>query len=156
MSDESAVGTRLERTWPARGGARRGGAVLEGSEGEHLDAADGEGAAEEVVSQAVIPGYEGIIALFENMALTANHDAGVWRLPDGEAIYKDRLLSSTSTDYSPEEIHNTGLSEVAPVAQTFFADPYIQMHAQLDCVVTVVDAPSCLSILSKFSPFIYK
>ena len=81
-------------------------------------------AAEEVVSEAVIPGYEGIIALFEDMALTANHDAGVWRLPDGEAIYKDRLLSSTSTDYSPEEIHNTGLAEVARIA--------IEMHAIMD------------------------
>ena len=57
--------------------------------------------AEDIVRDQVIPGYEGIIVLFEDMALTANHDAGIWRLPGGDAIYRDRLRSSTSTDYSP-------------------------------------------------------
>ncbi len=79
---------------------------------------------EELVSSEIIPGYENIIALFEDMALTANHDAGIWRLPDGDAIYRDRLRSSTSTDYSPDDIHNTGLAEVARIA--------IEMHAIMD------------------------
>jgi len=80
--------------------------------------------AEDIVRDQVIPGYEGIIALFEDMALTANHDAGIWRLPEGEAIYRDRLRSSTSTDYSPDEIHVTGLAEVARIA--------LEMHAIRD------------------------
>ena len=80
--------------------------------------------AEDIVRDQVIPGYEGIIALFEDMALTANHDAGIWRLPEGEAIYRDRLRSSTSTDYSPDEIHVTGLAEVARIA--------LEMHAIMD------------------------
>ena len=80
--------------------------------------------AEDIVRDQVIPGYEGIIALFEDMALTANHDAGIWRLPEGEAIYRDRLRSSTSTDYSPDEIHDTGLAEVARIA--------LEMHAIMD------------------------
>ena len=80
--------------------------------------------AEDIVRDQVIPGYEGIIALFENMALTANHDAGIWRLPEGDAIYRDRLRSSTSTDYSPDEIHDTGLNEVARIA--------VEMHAIMD------------------------
>jgi len=80
--------------------------------------------AEDIVRDQVIPGYEGIIVLFEDMALTANHDAGIWRLPGGDAIYRDRLRSSTSTDYSPEEIHDIGLSEVARIA--------VEMHAIMD------------------------
>ncbi len=80
--------------------------------------------AEDIVRDQVIPGYEGIIALFEDMALTANHDAGIWRLPEGDAIYRDRLRSSTSTDYSPDEIHDTGLNEVARIA--------LEMHAIMD------------------------
>ena len=80
--------------------------------------------AEDIVRDQVIPGYEGIIALFEDMALTANHDAGIWRLPEGDAIYRDRLRSSTSTDYSADEIHDTGLKEVARIA--------LEMHAIMD------------------------
>ena len=80
--------------------------------------------AEDIVRDQVIPGYEGIIALFEDMALTATHDAGIWRLPQGDDIYRDRLRSSTSTDYSPEEIHDIGLSEVARIA--------VEMHAIMD------------------------
>ena len=80
--------------------------------------------AEDIVRDQVIPGYEGIIVLFEDMALTANHDAGIWRLPGGDAIYRDRLRSSTSTDYSADEIHDTGLKEVARIA--------LEMHAIMD------------------------
>ena len=39
------------------------------------------------VASEVIPGYEGMIALFEELATEANHDAGIWRIPNGEAIY---------------------------------------------------------------------
>lgn len=37
-------------------------------------------------------------------------------------------------------IETSGLSEVGPVAQTFFADPYVQRNFRLDAVVAVVDA----------------
>ncbi|NDF86959.1 MAG: DUF885 family protein, partial [Gammaproteobacteria bacterium] len=43
--------------------------------------------ARELVQREVIPGYQAMIALFEDMQRTANHDAGIWRLPQGEAIY---------------------------------------------------------------------
>ncbi|MEC8112501.1 MAG: DUF885 domain-containing protein, partial [Pseudomonadota bacterium] len=42
----------------------------------------------------------------------ATHDAGIWRLPDGDAIYATKLQSNTTTQYSPDEIHATGLAEV--------------------------------------------
>ena len=65
-----------------------------------------------LVETEVIPGYEAMIALFESMLPEASHDAGVWRLPQGEAIYAANLRSNTTTQYSPEEIHATGLAEV--------------------------------------------
>ena len=65
-----------------------------------------------LVSSEVIPGYEAIINLFESMLPEATHDAGIWRLPNGEAIYAANLRSNTTTQYSPEEIHATGLAEV--------------------------------------------
>lgn len=68
--------------------------------------------ATQLVSSEVIPGYEAIINLFESMLPEATHDAGIWRLPNGEAIYAVNLRSNTTTQYSPEEIHATGLEEV--------------------------------------------
>ena len=68
--------------------------------------------ATQLVSSEVIPGYKAIIILFESMLPEATHDAGIWRLPNGEAIYAANLRSNTTTQYSPEEIHATGLAEV--------------------------------------------
>jgi uncharacterized protein (DUF885 family) len=62
-------------------------------------------------------GYEGVLAaLAEVQALAAvmpDRDAGVWRLPEGEAFYNARLQISTTTDLTAEQIHETGLAEVA-------------------------------------------
>ncbi len=68
--------------------------------------------AAKLVATEVIPGYQAMISLFESMLPEATHDAGIWRLPDGDAIYATKLQSNTTTQYSPDEIHATGLAEV--------------------------------------------
>jgi len=68
--------------------------------------------ATKIVSDKIIPGYETMIALFEDMRKTATHDAGIWRIPDGEKIYAAALHSNTTTDLSADEIHEIGVSEV--------------------------------------------
>ncbi|MFL2501790.1 MAG: DUF885 domain-containing protein [Luminiphilus sp.] len=68
--------------------------------------------AAQLVATEVIPGYQAMISLFESMLPEATHDAGIWRLPDGDAIYAAKLQSNTTTQYSPDEIHATGLAEV--------------------------------------------
>ena len=68
--------------------------------------------AAQLVATEVIPGYQAMISLFESMLPEATHDAGIWRLPDGDAIYATKLQSNTTTRYSPDEIHATGLAEV--------------------------------------------
>ncbi|PWF49222.1 DUF885 domain-containing protein [Massilia glaciei] len=40
---------------------------------------------------------------------------GLWSLPDGEARYAFRAKASTTTDKTPEEIHQIGLAEVARI-----------------------------------------
>ena len=70
------------------------------------------GEATAVVATEVIPGYQAMIALFQSMLPEASHDAGIWRLPNGEAIYAANLRSNTTTQYTPDEIHATGLAEV--------------------------------------------
>ena len=68
--------------------------------------------ARKAVATVVIPEYQAMIGLFEELLTTANHDAGIWRIPEGEAIYAAALKSNTTTDLSAEQIHDIGLAEV--------------------------------------------
>ncbi len=76
------------------------------------DKADYIAQASKAVETVVIPGYQAMIGLFEELLKTADHDAGIWRIPEGKAIYAAALKSNTTTDLSAEQIHDTGLAEV--------------------------------------------
>ena len=65
-----------------------------------------------VIKSDVRPGYELILQYMETNYSNANKYHGVWSLPNGDAFYASRLRSYTTTDYSAEEIHQIGLSEV--------------------------------------------
>jgi uncharacterized protein (DUF885 family) len=60
-------------------------------------------------------GYETVLAALDEVRPMADSDAGVWRLPNGEAYYNARLQLSTTTDLTAEQIHEIGLAEVARV-----------------------------------------
>jgi uncharacterized protein (DUF885 family) len=61
-----------------------------------------------LVNEKVIPAYQSQIALFEEMRGKANSDAGVWKLPQGEAYYQAATGYWTTTKMTPDEIHNLG------------------------------------------------
>lgn len=42
-------------------------------------------------------------------------EPGVWALPDGAAFYAFQVKQSTTTDLTPEEIHNLGLAQVKEI-----------------------------------------
>ena len=61
---------------------------------------------------SVKPAYQKLIAeLSHQRALTPDGD-GVWRLPDGEAWYQNRLNWFTTTDLTADEVHQIGLDNV--------------------------------------------
>lgn len=60
----------------------------------------------------VLPAYDRYITLYKELLPLATNDAGVWKLPDGEAYYQSRIKAMTTTDYSAEQLHQLGLSEV--------------------------------------------
>lgn len=66
-----------------------------------------------LVQNKIIPAYERLITLHEDMLTTANSDAGIWRIPNGDKIYEAALKSNTTTDLTADEIHTMGLAEVA-------------------------------------------
>ncbi|HXB20167.1 MAG TPA: DUF885 domain-containing protein, partial [Candidatus Solibacter sp.] len=49
----------------------------------------------------------------EEYAPKGRTDPGLWSLPDGEARYAFAVKQSTTTDLTPEQIHQIGLQEVA-------------------------------------------
>jgi uncharacterized protein (DUF885 family) len=48
-------------------------------------------------------------------------EVGIWSLPDGQARYAFRVKQSTTTDMTPEEIHQLGLKEVARIDAAMLA-----------------------------------
>ncbi len=64
------------------------------------------------ISAVVYPAYRKFIEYFTALEQKATADDGVWKLPDGADYYAYCLRSSTTTDYTPEQVHEIGLNEV--------------------------------------------
>jgi uncharacterized protein (DUF885 family) len=60
----------------------------------------------------VYPAYRRLARHCDRLAPHAAITAGVWELPNGDAYYRYILRSRTSTNMTPEEVHQLGLSEV--------------------------------------------
>ena len=82
--------------------------------------------AERIVAAEVFPALDRQIALVTELRGRATHDAGVWRLPEGEAYYAGALKAATTTDMGAEEIHQLGLSQVAELEARL--DPILRAH----------------------------
>lgn len=70
---------------------------------------------DQALQQQMAPAYRKLIAVLEDLGERAGGNYGVWRLPNGEAYYNNRLKRITTTDLTAEQIHNLGLSEVARI-----------------------------------------
>jgi uncharacterized protein (DUF885 family) len=86
------------------------GAALPTVEREHFVAA-----AEKETRETVLPAFVRIRAMLQEQLPKATDDAGVWRLPQGDAAYAQALNASTTTTLSADEIHAIGLREVARI-----------------------------------------
>lgn len=69
-----------------------------------------------VVEQQVFPAFDRHIAAIKGLRAKASSEAGVWRLPDGDAYYAAGVKSSTTTEYSPDDVHRLGLAQVAEIS----------------------------------------
>ncbi len=64
-----------------------------------------------LVEKDVYSALSAQLATLKGLQPKATHDAGVWRLPEGEAYYRWLLREGTSTSLSAEEIHQMGLEQ---------------------------------------------
>jgi uncharacterized protein (DUF885 family) len=94
----TTLATRLERAEPPIPQTERDAALA---------------AARQTVTDGVIPAYGRIRDLLREQLGGASTDAGVWRLPRGDAYYARQLATYTNTTMTAEEIHQLGLREVA-------------------------------------------
>lgn len=69
------------------------------------------------IQDSVTPGFMLLRDFMLETEKNANPHHGVWSQPNGDEFYKLRIRSYTTTDYSPEKIHQMGLSEVARISE---------------------------------------
>ena len=68
------------------------------------------------IDSSVNPGFKSLLSFMEETLPSANQHHGVWSLPNGDEFYSLRLKVYTTTNYSAEEIHSTGLKEVERIS----------------------------------------
>jgi uncharacterized protein (DUF885 family) len=69
--------------------------------------------AEQVYREQVVPAYEKLLEFTENEYLPGARETIAARdLPDGEAWYQNNVARMTTTDLTPQQVHDIGLAEV--------------------------------------------
>ena len=68
------------------------------------------------INESVTPGFKLLRNFMANTQKNANKNHGIWSQPGGDEYYKLKIRTFTTTDYSPEEIHQMGLNEVKRIS----------------------------------------
>jgi uncharacterized protein (DUF885 family) len=70
----------------------------------------------QAVEQQIVPAYTRFKQFFVSEYLPACYDqVGAWQLPHGAELYSYMVRQYTTTNITPEEVHQTGLKEVARI-----------------------------------------
>lgn len=77
-----------------------------------------------IVAQKVYPALDRQRAAVAELRRKAKPDAGVWKIPDGDAFYAGALAFQTTTKLTPDEVHQIGLRQVAEI--TAQLDPMLK------------------------------
>ena len=85
------------------------------------------------LNQSVKPAYEKLIAELMKQRLLSPEGDGVWRLPDGDKWYQNRLEWFTTTDLNAEQVHQIGVQNVE------------RIHAQMREIMAQVNFEGTLS-----------
>jgi uncharacterized protein (DUF885 family) len=74
------------------------------------------------IHDSVLPAYASFTKFVrDEYAPKGRTEVGVWSLPDGEAYYAYRVKESTTTNFTPEEIHQLGLAQVKEIEERMLA-----------------------------------
>lgn len=106
--------------------ARSGGAMVESlvrRTREEGISGNWEARATEIVTGRIAPALEAQLAELQRERAVADSDPGIWSQPRGDEWYAWSLRSSTTTNLSPDEIHELGLETLDSI------------HAQMDPIL---------------------
>ncbi len=68
------------------------------------------------IEREVNPAYAAFARFVkQEYAAHGRTDFGIWAVPNGDAIYRAAVKENTTTNYSPAEIHEMGLGQVAEI-----------------------------------------
>ena len=97
-----------------------GGTILVTSLAKKAKAAnlsgDWEARATKIVEGEVFPALDRQIAAMGALKAKTKGDTGAWALPNGAEYYADAVKASTTTDYTPEQVHKLGRDQVAEIS----------------------------------------
>ena len=72
--------------------------------------------AEEAIREVVVPAYRRMLTFIRDEYLPVCFDeVGAWQLPQGKEFYANCCQRHTTTDLTPDQIHELGLNEVARI-----------------------------------------
>jgi len=110
--------------------AREGGSVVESIQ-RRTKTIPGTWAerARTIASKEVAPALERQIAELQAQRAVATGDAGISARPHGEEFYRWALRASTTTNMSPDEVHEMGRSELQ------------RLHSQMDAILKEIGYP---------------
>ena len=78
-------------------------------------AGDWRGRAARIIAGQVYPALDRQMAAVQALRPTTPAGDGLWRVPNGDAIYAAALIEATTTNYTPDEVHQIGLQQVAEI-----------------------------------------
>ncbi|MEO6062540.1 MAG: DUF885 domain-containing protein, partial [Thermoflexales bacterium] len=67
------------------------------------------------MTQSMGPAYQRLVATLQQQQARAGTDDGIWRFADGAAQYRALLAFYTTTDLTPDQVHDLGLAQVARI-----------------------------------------
>jgi uncharacterized protein (DUF885 family) len=104
--------------------AREGGTIVDSIERRSKNiAGNWTERARTIAVQEIAPAVERQLRELQAQRAVATNDAGIWARPRGEEFYRWALKASTTTNLSPDEIHEMGQSELQ------------RLHAQMDAIL---------------------
>ena len=107
LLDKTLAQLRVERATPVAQ------STIVGSLAKRTAAMPGDYAAKatRVAEDKILPALDRQIAALAGLRKAATDDAGVWKLPDGEAYYAWALRAGTTSRLTPDEVHQLGLEQ---------------------------------------------
>ncbi len=104
--------------------ASDGGALLAPLLSAELEAATtASRQAQQIISEQIAPALQAQLEELETARASARPDPGIWAQPQGDEWYNWVLKAATTTDLSPDEIHEIGLAELD------------ELHGQMDPIL---------------------